>query len=122
MTPDMPFISMGSGKASANPLLGYLRKSSGRRSCRYCRRVHLLHTGQSSAIDMKVTGIGFRPDVFVVEPVDKAHKARKLDDAEVDEHVDFITAAEQALRGVRQALTETPNNTAEVATPPTLNK
>jgi 20S proteasome alpha/beta subunit len=80
MTADMPFISMGSGKASADPFLGFLR----------------------------------------VEPSDKSCKARELEDAELAEHAEFMKAAEEALRGVRQALTQAPEASADVVAPPTL--
>jgi hypothetical protein len=69
---------------------------------------------------MKVTGVGFGVDVFVVEPGDKSYKARRLDDAEVAEHDEFMRAAEEAMRGVRKALTEQPETAAPVETPPTL--
>jgi Proteasome subunit len=121
MTPDMPFISMGSGKASPDPFLGFLRKVF------WPTALPTLQEGALAAywtiqhaIEMKVVGVGFGVDVFAAEPAETTYRARKLDDAEVDEHIDFIRAAEQALRGVPQALTETPKNAADVAAPPTL--
>ena len=72
------------------------------------------------AIDMKVTGVGFSVDVFVVEPWDKMYKARKLDDADVAEHADFMKASEEALRDVREALTKSPATQSAAEEPPTL--
>jgi len=70
---------------------------------------------------MKVFGVGFDVDVFTVEPSAKTFIARKLDDAELAEHVDFMKEAEQALRGVREAMTAPPAAEAPVETPPTLD-
>ena len=71
---------------------------------------------------MKVAGVGFSVDVFVVAPSDKTYKARKLDDAEVADHADFIKASEEALCGVREALTKSPATQGPTETPPTLNQ
>jgi hypothetical protein len=73
------------------------------------------------AIDMKVAGVGFSVDVFTIEPSDRTLKARKLDDAEVDEHVEFIKASEAALRGVRDAIGTSSAAQPPVEPPPTLN-
>ncbi len=60
--------------------------------------------------------------MFVVEPSDKTYKARKLEDAEVADHFYFIRSSEEALRGVREALTKPPTTTqAATELPPTLN-
>lgn len=69
---------------------------------------------------MKVSGVGFSVDVFIVEPIDKVYRARQLDDAEVDEHADFMKASEEALRGVREALTKPPASQTTSEAPPTL--
>lgn len=121
MTADMPFISMGSGKASADPFLGFLRKVF------WPTTLPTLQEGALAAywtiqhaIDMKVAGVGFGVDIFAVEPSDKSCKARELEDAELAEHAEFMKAAEEALRGVRQALTQAPEASADVVAPPTL--
>ena len=121
MTADMPSISMGSGKASADPFLGFLRKVF------WPAGLPTLQEGALAAywtiqhaIDMKVAGVGFGVDIFAVEPSDKTYKARELDDAEIAEHAEFMKAAEEALRGVRDALTKSPANQTAAETPPTL--
>jgi 20S proteasome alpha/beta subunit len=122
MTDDMPFISMGSGKPSADLFLGFLRKVF------WPTKLPTIQEGALAAywtiqhaIDMKVIGVGFGVDVFVIEPSsDKAFVARKLDDAEVADHMEFIKASEEALRGVREAMTASPATQAVVAAPPTL--
>jgi len=121
MTDDMPFISMGSGKLSADPFLGFLRKVY------WPTKLPTIQEGALAAywtiqhaIDMKVVGVGFSVDVFVIAPSDKTFIARKLDDAEVAEHVEFIRASEEALRGVRESMTAPPAIEAPVAAPPTL--
>lgn len=122
MTKDLPFISMGSGKMSADPFLGFLRKVF------WPNELPTIQEGALAAywtirhaIDMKVFGVGFDVDVFTVEPSAKTFIARKLDDAELAEHVDFMKEAEQALRGVREAMTAPPAAEAPAETPPTLD-
>ena len=122
MTDDMPFISMGSGKMSADPFLGFLRKVY------WPKELPTIQEGALAAywtiqhaIDMKVTGVGFSVDVFCVVPSGKTFSARKLDDAELAEHVSFIEASEDALRNVRDAITA-PIADIPVETPPTLNE
>jgi 20S proteasome alpha/beta subunit len=122
MTDDMPFISMGSGKASADPFLGFLRNVF------WPAGLPTLQEGALAAywtiqhaIDMKVTGVGFGVDIFAVELSDKTYKARRLDDTEVAEHADFMKAAEEALRGVREALTKPPVTQTAAESPPTLS-
>lgn len=68
---------------------------------------------------MRVSGVGFGVDVFVIEPSDKSYRARQLDEAEVREHADFVRAAEEAMRSVRETFTEPPEDSAPVPEPPT---
>ena len=117
MTADTPFISLGSGKASADPFLGLLRQVY------WPTKLPTIQEGALAAfwtvqhaIDMKVHGVGFNVDVFVIEPKDKTFVARKLEDAEVEEHVEFIKASEEALRGVRDQIAAPP--AAEQTPPP----
>jgi 20S proteasome alpha/beta subunit len=123
MTDDMPFISMGSGKASADLFLGFLQKVY------WPTKLPTIQEGALAAywtiqhaIDMKVAGVGFSVDVFVIAPSDKTYKARKLEDAELAEHADFIKASEEALRSLRDALTKSPATQGPAETPPTLNQ
>lgn len=119
MTPDTPFITMGSGKASADLFLGFLRKVFWPTALPTIQEGALAaYWTVQHAIDMRVPGVGFGVDVFVVEPSDKSYKARRLDDAEVTEHADFVRAAEEAMRGVRETLTEPPEASAPVPEPP----
>jgi 20S proteasome alpha/beta subunit len=122
MTNDLPFISMGSGKPSADPFLGFLRKVY------WSMKLPTIQEGALAAywtiyhaIDMKVPGVGFSVDVFVVETKAKTFTARQLDEAEIAEHADFMKAAEDALRGVRDAMTAPSTAETPAQTPPTLN-
>jgi 20S proteasome alpha/beta subunit len=123
MTKDLPFISMGSGKPSADPFLGFLRKVYWPTTLPTIQEGALAaYWTIQHAIDMKVFGVGFSVDVFVVEPSDETFKARKLDDAEIAEHVDFMKSSEEAMRSVREALTVSPATQTPSAEPPTLNQ
>jgi hypothetical protein len=121
MTADLPFISIGSGKASADLFLGFLRKVYWPTNQPTIQEGALAaYWTIQHAIEMKVSGVGFDVDVFTIEPKDKTFVARKLTDAEVAEHIDFIKASEEALRGVRETIASPPT-AAPVETPPTLN-
>jgi hypothetical protein len=88
---------------------------SGRQRFRLSKREHSLpYWTIQHAIDMRVMGVGFGVDVFAVEP------SGELEDAEVAEHSDFMKAAEEAMRAVRQALTVPPKASPDVGAPPTL--
>ena len=65
-----------------------------------------------------MVGVGFEPDVFILEAVSGKPKARQLDQAELVEHQSFIAAAEDAMRAVRTGMISPPDaGPAEV--PPT---
>jgi hypothetical protein len=106
LTDESPFISMGSGKGSADPFLGFLRKVYWPTGLPSVREGTLAaYWTIHHAIDMKVTGVGFDVDVFVVEPSgSKGYVARQLDNAELAEHNEFIQACEDALRSVRDQI------------------
>jgi hypothetical protein len=100
-----PFICLGSGKNSADPFLGFLRKVY------WPEKLPTLRDGALAAywtvrhvIDMHVQGVGFAVDVFLVETADGKPRARQLDQAELVEHQSFIAAAEDAMRGVRNGM------------------
>jgi len=119
MTDELPFISMGSGKNSADPFLGFLRQIYWPNGLPTITEGALAaYWTVRHAIVMKVQGVGFKVDVFVVEPKGKSFVARQLDDAELIEHEDFIKASEDAMRGVRDQLAA-PAQLA-VQAPPTL--
>jgi 20S proteasome alpha/beta subunit len=123
MTKDLPFISMGSGKPSADPFLGFLRNVFWPSDLPTIQEGALAaYWTIRHAIDMKVFGVGFDVDVFTVQLAAKTFTARKLDDAELAEHLDFIKEAEQALRGVRESMIRPPAPEAPVETPPTLDQ
>jgi hypothetical protein len=69
---------------------------------------------------MKVAGVGFDVDVFVVEAVNNGFAARQLDNAELTEHLEFIKASEEALRKIRDEISAPPGAGPPVAEPPKL--
>jgi 20S proteasome alpha/beta subunit len=107
----MPFICLGSGKNSADPFLGFLRKVY------WPAKPPTLIDGALAAywtvkhcIDMRVQGVGFEVDVFTLEHVTGAQpRARQLANEELIEHNGFISGAEDAMRNVRTAMTAPPD-------------
>jgi hypothetical protein len=121
MTEELPFISMGSGKPSADPFLGFLRKVYWPTGLPTLNEgVLAAYWTVQHAIDLKVSGVGFEVDVFVVKPDGKAFVAEQLDDTVLTEHTDFMRASEEALRGMRDQMISTVQ--AAVEAPPTLNE
>jgi 20S proteasome alpha/beta subunit len=121
MTAELPFISMGSGKPSADPFLGFLRKVYWPTDLpTITEGVLAAYWTVQHAIDLKVAGVGFEVDVFVVEPDGKEFVARRLDDADLTEHTEFMRASEEALRGMRDQMTSAARAAEEA--PPTLRK
>jgi hypothetical protein len=120
MTPDMPFISMGSGKPSADLFLGFLRKVYWPTNPPTIQEGALAaYWTVQHAIDMKVLGVGFKVDVFSVMPSSKTFTARQLDETELTEHAGFIEASEETLRGMRKSMTA-PTTESPIESPPSL--
>ena len=119
MTAQMPFITLGSGKGTADSFLGFLR------DVYWSDRQPKLREGTLAAywtvkhaIDMKIQGVGFAVDVFELTKPGTVPKARQLEDAELQEHDEFIKSAKDAMRSVGEALsTEPSTGTLEVPIP-----
>lgn len=116
----LPFIALGSGKGSADPFLGFLRKVYwGDRPPSLVEGSLAAYWTIKHAIDMKVAGVGFDVDVCVLEKVDDKFRARQLAKEELLEHQSFIAEAEAAMRAVRTKMTAPPGEGAEpVSEPP----
>ena len=67
---------------------------------------------------MKVPGVGYDADVFVLEPNEKTFVARKLENTKLLEHEDFIKEAENRLRSLADELSG--KGAPIVSTPPTM--
>jgi hypothetical protein len=105
MSTSLPFICLGSGKGSADPFLGFLK------SVFWPDLLPSVSEGALAAfwtvqhaIDMKVDGVGFDVDVFVVAKAGNSYASRQLNTAELAEHTDFINASVLSLRGLRDGL------------------
>ena len=99
MTSDIPFVTMGSGKAGADAFLGLLSDVF------WHERQPTLQEGKLAAywtvqhaIDMKVPGVGFGVDLFVLEEHGPGHTARQLEKAEFSEHDESIASIKNAMR------------------------
>lgn len=105
LTPELPFITLGSGKGTADPFLGFLRKVFWpSRSPSVVEAALAAYWTVKHAIDMKVRDVGFDVDVFTLEPKGSAYEGAQLDEAHLKEHEDFRIAAEQRLASLRGEL------------------
>lgn len=102
---EMPFISLGSGKANADPFLGFLRRVF------WPARTPTVAEGELAAywtvkhaIEMKTPGVGFDVDVFTIEKSGSSYVAVQLDAAHLKEHEDFRMEAEKRMSSLRDEL------------------
>jgi hypothetical protein len=117
-TRDLPFVSMGSGQAIADPFLALIRRvfwGDGEPS---------LEDGVFSAvwtlrhaIETIPGGVADPIQVVVLEQRGKDWRARQLDAAELAEHEDAVKGAEQSLRDWRSQFTSEPAGEAPEAPP-----
>jgi hypothetical protein len=118
----VPFVCHGSGKQNADPILRFLWNIYWAPTRRPSLREAILagYWTVKIVIDLKSPGVGFTPDVFVLEKSGKDGKharARKIEDAELAAHDEFILAVEGAMRDVRARLID--SMSAQAPVPPT---
>lgn len=107
-TEDLSFISMGSGKFSADTFLGFLKDAFGPDKLPNIAEGALVaYWTVSHAIKMKVPGVGGEPDVFVLEPGKEGYVARQYEEAELIDHQEFIEEAENKLSSMADAFKKT---------------
>lgn len=120
LTEDLSFISIGTGKFSADTFLGFLKDAFGPEKLPNVRAATLAaYWAVKHAIKMKVQGVGYDVDVFVLEHNGKGYVARALPDAEVLEHQGFISEAEKRIRDLADMVSGKGPYTEEP--PPTAN-
>lgn len=114
MTDDVPFVTMGSGKSQADSLLGFLA------GVYWPKAAPSLQEGKLAAcwavmhaIDMRVFGVGFSVDGFVLQDDADGSKAIELSVADIAEHADFVDSIKQKMLEATDFSTPHPG-----ATPP----
>jgi 20S proteasome alpha/beta subunit len=105
LTPELSFLSMGSGKLTADPFLGFLKNVF------WPDRLPTVREGALAAYwtiklatDLRVSGVGMGIDICTLEGSDDGWASRKLEDNETAEHDGFIESCEDALRSVAAAI------------------
>lgn len=101
-TEDLPFISIGSAQATADPFLAFIRKVF------WPASLPTLEMGIFStlwtlqhAIETNPGGVADPTQIMVLEKDSKDFEAREMEDAELEEHFEAISAAESTLRDFR---------------------
>ena len=101
-TEDLPFISIGSAQATADPFLAFIHKIF------WPTLLPTLEMGIFStvwtlqhAIDTNPGGVADPKQIMILEKQGKDFNARELEVAELAEHLEAITAAESVLRDFR---------------------
>ena len=117
-TEDLPFISIGSAQATADPFLAFIHKIF------WPTSLPTLEMGIFStvwtlqhAIDTNPGGVADPKQIMILEKQGKDFNARELEVAELAEHLEAITAAESVLRDFR-SLTEGKASSTPAALPP----
>jgi 20S proteasome alpha/beta subunit len=122
LSAELPFICLGSGKANADPFLGFIWSVyfSGKRP-NINEAILAAYWTVKVAIDLKSSGVGFEPNVSVLE-LGADHKllGRELVAADLAETMDFIKEAEDALRSIRDRMSGAGDG--PMTAPPTLGK
>jgi 20S proteasome alpha/beta subunit len=111
LSPDVPFICLGSGKANADPFLGFLFSvyfSDSRRPT-LSEGELLAYWTISLGIELKSQGVGFGVDVFSLDGGNSSSAASKpnvkqLSDGELEEHREFIRSAMTAMKSVKDTI------------------
>ena len=103
----VPFVCHGSGKANADPFLRYLWNVYWKdRPPTFKEAILAAYWTVQAVIDLHTSGVGFGVDAFVLEKNAGKYRARQLERAELQEHDEFIDAAESAMRSVRDRLSK----------------
>jgi 20S proteasome alpha/beta subunit len=111
LTKDIPFICQGSGKQNADPIIRYLWSIYfAREELTESDAVLAAYWTVRIAIDLKSHGVGFDTDVFVMN----GSGCKKLSSDELEDHNEFIRAAEEQLRTLKTTI----QGTSKVDVPP----
>lgn len=101
-TEDLPFISIGSAQATADPFLAFIHKIF------WPTSLPTLEMGIFStlwtlrhAIDTNPGGVADPIQILILEKPNKDFVARELASEELEEHIEAINAAESVLRDFR---------------------
>ena len=120
LTPQLPYICQGSGKQNADPFLAFIWSVYfGSSRPNISEAVLAAYWTVKVAIDLKSSGVGFAPDVSVLEKATDGpgYIARQLGPNDLNETNDFIAEAESALRSIRDRMKPSGG---DVSQPPTL--
>lgn len=106
LSKDIPFVCLGSGKQNADPFLRFIW------SIYFDGALPNLSEGSLAAywtvktvIELlKSTGVGFTPDVFVLEQKGTEYVGRQLVSDELKGHDEYIHEATQALLGIKNKI------------------
>jgi 20S proteasome alpha/beta subunit len=114
-TENLPFVSIGSGQPTADPFLAFIRKIF------WPDSLPSLEAGIFStlwtlnhAIETNPGGVSEPTQIMVLEKDGKDFTARELESAELEEHLEAITAAESVLKDFRKT------SSGSTDTPPSL--
>lgn len=104
----VPFVCHGSGKQNADPILRFLWNIYWAQHSPSLREAILVgYWTVKIGIQLKSPGVGFDPEVFVLEKVGRDGKharARQIQNEELAQHDEFIVAVEDAMRDVRKKI------------------
>jgi 20S proteasome alpha/beta subunit len=122
MSTDLPFICIGSGKQNADPFMRFIWEVyfSGGQQPNVSEGSLVAYWTVKTVIDAKTSGVGYEPDVFVLEKVGKDFKSRQLSKQDMQAHDEFIGQACEAMRSIRDKMSGKSGAPGE--DPPTLNK
>ncbi len=122
LTHDVPFVCVGSGKANADPFIKFLWSvywGNGQRPSVQGAALTAYWTVKAT-IDAHTSGVGYSPDVAIIqEDGAGGYVVTECSEDELAEHNDFIDQAHEALKGIRDKILDSSQDSVdEVAKDP----
>lgn len=116
----LPFISIGSGQALADPFLSFVRRVFWPDRCPTLpESVFATVWTLDHAIKTNPGGVADPVQIAILEKTGGTWHARELEKAELEEHREATSSAEEALRGFRQTMSNGGGSVTETPPKPT---
>jgi 20S proteasome alpha/beta subunit len=108
LTQGVPFVCVGSGKSNADPFLRFIWDVyfPGEARPNVSEGGLIAYWTIKTVIESRTSGVGYAPDVFVIEQADKAYKSRQLGKQDLLGHDELIGSACEAMRSIQARMAD----------------
>jgi 20S proteasome alpha/beta subunit len=117
------FVCVGSGKSNADPFLRFIWDVyfPGTARPNVSEGSLIAYWTVRTVIDSRTSGVGYNPDVFVIEQINKTYKSRQLSKDDLIGHDELIGAASGAMRSIQARMAGREKMAADEVPLPTLD-